>query len=131
MLERYVERLDRELNGGGDLLVETAGIYSLPLEGGLNLVMQETPEGFYLYCEVCNIDFIPKLRREEFFTDFLHINLFGNETENAVIGLDEEGLILTLSQEIRSNVSYEDFYAIVEDFVNSVDFLQAEARSYS
>lgn len=130
MLERYIERLDKDFDLEGALLIETAGVFSLPLDQGLNLLLQETPEGFYFFCEVMPISSISEENKEKFLKDMLSLNLFGEEMKNSVIGLSEEGDILTLSQEVRSAVSYVEFQEIAEDFMNSVDFLLEEARSY-
>lgn len=126
-LEPFIKQLMQEFELEGSLATQVPGNYALPLEPDVSVQISETPEGFTLFSTLCPC---PKERQEEFFTQMLLGNLFGQGTEGAVLGLDEEGKHLTLSRVITEQVEYPLFMDILEDFMNSVDFWRTEAADH-
>jgi hypothetical protein len=57
----------------------------------------------------------------------LEANLFGRGTRNAIIGLTEDGKLLTLSAELDYNSTYKEFKEKLEDFVTILDYWRKEA----
>lgn len=57
-------------------------------------------------------------------------NLFGQGTHKAVLGLTEDGNMLTLFKVVEYNIDYKQFRDALEDFINSVDFWREEALNH-
>lgn len=108
-----------ESGGGG-------GVYKLPLEENLVITISKTEEGVTLFSEIADC---PKGNREEFLSEMLLGNLFGQGTSHAILGLSQTGQKMTLSRHIQQ-VSYTEFMEIVEDFINIVDFWREEAFNH-
>lgn len=127
-LEPFIKQLTKEFELEGSLATEMPGSFALPLETDVAVMISETPEGFSLSCTLCPC---PESRQEEFFTQMMLGNLFGQGTEGAVLGLDEKGKMLTLSRVILAQVEYPEFMDILEDFINSVDFWRTESADHA
>lgn len=69
---------------------------------------------------------LPKTNTEAFITRLMQANLFGTGTRGAVLGLNENGNILTLSLEVDYNSPYKEFKNKLEEFVNTMDFWRQE-----
>jgi hypothetical protein len=127
MLENYIAQLVKELELEGPLPNQVPGIYTFPLEENLNVLISNHPPGFALSC---NIAPLPGRPTEEFLTRLMLGNLFGQGTKGAVLGINEDGSLLTLTQTIDYNVEYKEFRDILEDFTNSVDLWSEETQKY-
>ncbi len=57
-------------------------------------------------------------------------NLFGRGTRKNIIGLTEDGNMLTLSGDLRYNSPYREFKEKLEDFVSIIDYWRNEAVSH-
>lgn len=128
MLDKMIEKLipDMEL-GNASLATEMPGIYALPLEDGLSILLSEIPSGF---CLKCSIAPYPKVREEIFSTQAMLGNLFGQGTRGAVLGLTSDGETLTLTQNIDYNIDYKEFKEILEDFINTIDLWRDETLNH-
>lgn len=128
MLEQMIEKLAKEFElDGKSLASEVPGAYALPLEEGLTIMISEISNGFQLKCSVAPY---PKAREEEFLTQAMLANLFGQGTMGAALGLTMDGNTLTLTLPVDYPVDYKEFREIVEDFINSVDFWHEEALNH-
>lgn len=128
MLGNFIEQLVKDLELETPLTTEVPGVYSFPLDEGLSILISEIPRGFSLMCFVCPC---PKNNEELFFTQMMLANLFGQGTRGAILGLNPEGTVLTLSLVIDYTFDYKEFRDTLEDFINSVDFWREEALAYS
>jgi Tir chaperone protein (CesT) family len=127
MLETFIKQLAGEMELQGSLATQVQGVFALPLEEHLSVMMTDRPPGFTLACSLCPL---PKQNEEACLTRLMLGNLFGQGTKGAVLGLNNEGDLLTLTQTIDYNATYKEFRDILEDFVNSVDFWLAEVDRY-
>lgn len=128
MLETYIPQLIKELELEGSLATQVAGVYALPLEDNLSITITERPPGCTINCSLCPF---PKKNEEACLTRLMLGNLFGQGTKGAVLGLNNEGNLLTLAQTIDYNITYKDFRDVLEDFINSVDFWRSEMEKYA
>lgn len=113
----------------GDITTQIPGVYVLPLEEEVRITISAAAgSGFSLQCQLAPC---PKVKEEEFLTQAMLANLFGQGTRGGVLGLTEDGNVLTLSKVIENDLEYKDFKDIIEDFINAVDFWRDEAKSYS
>ncbi len=103
------------------------GIYELELEDDIMVKITILPVGFSLFSQVFSL---PGTNRENFFTQALLANLFGQGTRNAVLGSDDEGKVLTLSKVVEYTPEYKDFKEALEDFVTTVDFWREQIRTH-
>lgn len=125
MLQSYIPKLIQDLELGDISLASgIPGTYTLPLEDGLSIHMTDIPDGFILRC---NVGPYPKVKEELFTTQAMLGNLFGQGTRGAVLGLNLEGTIVTLTHIVDYPVEYKDFKEILEDFINTMDFWREEA----
>lgn len=125
-LNMYLQEFLQELEIKEPLPQDVPGVFTLPLDDGLSIILTSQPEGFALFCTVVPV---PK-QEEAFYTQALLANLFGQGTKGAILSLSEEGRMLTLSRNIDYDVSYKEFKEILEDFINIVDFWREEALQY-
>ncbi len=124
MLETFMQQFVQELELDQSIAIATAGAYTIPLEEDVKIAITALPQGFSLNC---NVIACPTTNKELFLTKVLHGNLFGQGTHHAVLGLNENGNLLTLSRVIDYNVDYKDFREALEDFINTVDFWRQES----
>lgn len=125
MLQSFIPQLIKDLElEGTDLTSGVPGTYTLPLDEGIFINMTDITGGFILKCNVCPY---PKVKEELFLTQAMMANLFGQGTREAVLGLNLEGSLLTLTHVVDYPVSYKEFKEFLEDFINTVDFWREEA----
>lgn len=127
MLDSHIKLLTKELEIEGTLATQVPGVYALPLEEDTVINITDKPPGCTLSCSLCSM---PKQREEEFLSQVMLGNLMGQGTRGAVLGVNEDGNLLTLTQALDYNVEYKEFRDILEDFINTVDFWKDEAKSY-
>lgn len=128
MIEPFIAKLIRDFELGEiSLTTEVEGVYSLPLEEGLDIKITEIPGGVYFSCGVAPF---PKTNGEIFTTQAMFGNLFGQGTRGAVLGLSLDGNTLTLTRAIDYNIEYKEFKEILEDFITAVDLWREEAMNH-
>lgn len=126
MLEKFIPKLVQEMELGDTTLgAGVPGSYALPLDEGLSITMTDIPEGFILKSNVVNL---PAAKQENFVTQAMLANLFGQGTRGGILGLSPDGSVLTLTHVVDYPVDYNDFHAILEDFINMVDFWRDETN---
>ncbi len=123
-LSQMMERFQKELELDKEIPQDDMGNYMVSMDEDIVMYINDLNPGIELQCEVAEC---PTEALEAFLTDMMLANLFGQGTEGAVLGLNDEGDALTLSQEIDYNVDYERFRDHIEDFMNAVDFWRSEA----
>ena len=128
MLDKYIQALIKDLEIEGTLASPIPGVFNFPLEENLNVTIADKAPGFSL---ACNVAPIPKTKEEEFYTRCLLGNLFFQGTKGSVLGISEDGNILTLTQTIEHNADYKEFKDVLEDFINSVDYWREETGRYA
>lgn len=127
MLDKFIQSLSKELELEETLATEVPGVYALPLEGDLMITITDKPPGFSL---ACTLDSAKKQNEEDFFARLMLGNLFGQGTKGAVLGLTEDGNLLTLTQTVDYNAEYKEFRDIIEDFINSAEYWRIESKNY-
>lgn len=128
MLDTFIQELAREMEVGNTLPIDSEGVFALPLEEDVKILITAIPEGFSL---TCTFVATPTSKKEFYLTRCLLANLFGQGTHHAVIGMTEDGKLMSLNRTINYTVDYKEFRAIIEQFINTVDFWRAEAIQQS
>ncbi len=129
MLAKKIEQLANELEmDSASLATQMPGVYEFPVDENISAFISEIPHGFTLTCTIA--DCPPSEHDEEFYTQALLANLFGEGTDGCILGIDEEAKKLTLARKIDYEIDYKEFRDIVEDFLNTVEFWQQEVRVY-
>lgn len=124
MLESLVDQLGQELQMKELISTTKEGSYTLPFEENIEVQVVETPFN-YLFKGI--IGPCPSRNKEAFLAKTMEANLFGRGTRNAIIGLTEDGKLLTLSAELDYNSTYKEFKEKLEDFVTILDYWRKEA----
>jgi len=127
MLDPFIRQLTKELEIEGSLATEVPGVYAFPIDEEISAMITEIPHGFTIACTFCQC---PEGNEEEFFTQALFANLYGQGTDGCVLGLDAEGKQLILSKKIDHPIDYQEFVDVIEDFLNGVDFWREESKAY-
>lgn len=127
MLDNFMKEFGKELELEGSLATETPGVYAFKLEEEVTITLTSLPQGFSLSCALAAC---PKTNREAFFTQTMLANLFGQGTRGGVLGLSEDGNMLTLSKVVDYTADYKDFRDTVEDFINIVDYWRHETLNH-
>jgi hypothetical protein len=125
-LNKYLDELAKEWEVKEPFATQTPGVYAIPLEEGIKVMLTETFPGFQLSSNVIEC---PN-KQEAFFTQALLANLFGQGTRGGVLGLKPDGKMVTITRVIQEDPNYKDFRNILEDFINSIDFWREEALNY-
>ncbi len=98
--------------------------YYFHFEDNIDIEIKELKESILLKSQ---IELSPKKNEEIFLLKALEANLFGVGTEHAVIGLEENQLIL--SRELDDNISYEDFKEKLGKFIHILHYWRLESTS--
>lgn len=123
LIKQYASDLEIE----GELEPDSPGIYTLALEDDINVKITVLPQGFSLFAAVIAC---PQSNKEQFLSQALLANLFGQGTRGSVLGTTDDGNLLTLSKLVEYNVDYKDFRETLEDFVIVIDFWREQARTH-
>ncbi|MGM0439569.1 MAG: type III secretion system chaperone [Chlamydiota bacterium] len=127
VLEDYVRMIWGELEIAGKPAAAAQGAYSIPVDEGLEVVVDEIPQhGYHLFSKVSDLP--EGGDRESFYINAMRANLFGQGTGGGALGLDHEAHSLVLSQLLEGDASYSDFRDVIEDFINWVEFWQGEVQ---
>ncbi|MGA8164348.1 MAG: type III secretion system chaperone [Waddliaceae bacterium] len=127
MLDTLMQQLAKELDIEESPATEVPGVYAIPIDEDLSAMIAEIPRGFSITCTVADS---PRENEEEFFSQALLANLFGEGTDGCTLGLTEDGGKLVLSFNVDYEVTVQEFMDIVEDFLNAVDLWREEVRAY-
>lgn len=106
----------------------TNGAYTIPLEDGVSFEIGKLPKGFSLTAN--NLVTCPVKDIETFFEQALLTNLYGDQRSGAVLGLSDDGKMLTLSRNVDYDITYKEFKDMIEDFITSIDFWREESLNY-
>lgn len=129
MLETLIKKLTQELELEGSLATEAPGVFALPLEEDLKVMISTLGQmGVSFQCHFANC---PEKECEDLFKEALLANLFGQGTSGAVIGIDEDKKQFVLTHDIPHLVDFHEFQRTLEDFINTVDFWRAESLNIS
>lgn len=128
MLETLVQQLAKELDMDQEFIVpKEQGAFTLFFDNQIQVDISSLSQS-YLFKGL--IGKFPKNNGEDFLVKTMEANLFGRGTRGAIIGLNREENLLTLSLELDYNSPYKDFKDKLEDFVNVLDFWRQEALKY-
>jgi hypothetical protein len=101
--------------------------YHLPFDPNIEIEAVELEKGYLFKSVIGNC---PEQNLDAYLLKTMEANLFGIGTRGAVIGLNEDGKVLTLSLEVNYNSSYKDFKECLEDFISVLDFWRNEALKH-
>lgn len=119
MLEKYLALLKEELLLESSFTKEKNGGYHILFDPDLEVVLDEKEKHIFFKGVIASI---PSSEADLWFIKTLEANLFGMGTRGAVIGLDGEDKFLTLSHQIPSSMSYDEFKEVLQDFVSVLAF---------
>lgn len=123
-VEKYIQEFAKELEVTPEELRKSTSEYFIPLDEQFGISLFPTSQGFLLISKGTPYS---ENKSMELFTQALYGNLFGRATRGAVIGLNEEGNLLTLSKSVEYTASYKEFREAIEDFINTAQFWRQEA----
>lgn len=121
-----MQQFEKDLELDRPLARPNSSTYLIPLDEGLIMTVNLLPFGFYLLCELADA---PKENEEALYTEMLSANLFGQGTKGAILGLNERGNLLTISQVVDYNIEYRDFKELIDDFINMIDFWKEQSQA--
>lgn len=127
-LEKLLQEMQKEYELKEPIPQVSPGVWQIPVEEGIYVTLTQLPQGMHLFSSFMDA---PIGEEEKLYEHMLYANLFGQGTQGAVLGLNEEGRKLTLSHLIDYDIDYKAFQDLFEDFVNSIDFWLEEALTYS
>ena len=120
-LDNYIRQLAIELEFIDELLPSEHGLYALPIEEGLVIFVRSLQQGQGLYF-FAPLFAYPDKDEENLLMDLMSANLFGQQTGQTVLALDQEGEQFTLSWTEPYNMSYYEFYDALELFTNYASY---------
>ncbi|MCB1112832.1 MAG: type III secretion system chaperone [Chlamydiia bacterium] len=118
-----MQKFESELETEEKITPDIPGVYAIPIEENVVIVIAKIPEGISFSCDIGKC---PTAKREQFFQSMMSANLFGQGTAGAVLGLSMDEQKVTLTQLIDRDISYEEFSDYLDDFINVVDFWRDE-----
>lgn len=124
-LEQNLKKLaeDLELPPFGEK--DNLSCYQVSLSPDLNITLKDLKNRFALFANVAPS---PSQKKEEAYIYFMKANLLGQGTGDQILSLDPEEKFLTLSCIIPYDINYNEFKEKIEDFVNYLDYWQAEVK---
>lgn len=128
MLSSLIENLGKNLGMTHEISSESPNLYTIAFDEANSLTISQIEGGGYLVS--CTLVPCPKEKLEALYAVLLDSNLFGQATRGAVIGLNEEGNNLTLSQELDYNINDREFKEKLEDFLNIADFWRQKISEF-
>lgn len=126
MLDTLINQLREDLQME-DLIQNLQDHYLLPFDENIEVEVKQTENGILLKGVIGPC---PKNNPEAFIGKTMDANLFGRGTRKNIIGLTEDGNMLTLSGDLRYNSPYREFKEKLEDFVSIIDYWRNEAVSH-
>lgn len=126
MLHDFMAKLQKDLDLKEPLGGPDDSTYALALEDTIIAIMDKSP-GFALSC---NLGPLPSQEIEDFFTNMLRGNLFGQTIRYAALGLDETGNNVLLQYHFPQKTTYKDLHNAVEDFINVIDFWKRQINDH-
>ncbi|MEC7839979.1 MAG: type III secretion system chaperone [Chlamydiota bacterium] len=127
LLDDFMKNLSHEMEMDEIIEPEMSGVYVLPLEDDLSLIISMGDLGISLTADIADC---PEIRREQFLSELLLGNLFGQGTMDAVLGLSSNGKKITLARHLDHAIEYDEFSDVLEDFMNSAIFWREEAQNF-
>ncbi len=124
MLNQLIEELGRELAMEESITQNEDNAYRLPFDKDIEVEVIQLERSFILKGVIAPC---PQENVEPFLFKIMEENLFGIGTRGAVIGLKDEGNLLTLSHELDYNITYKEFKEKLEDFISVINFWRGEA----
>lgn len=121
MLNNYIEQLIIDLEINEKVTTEDKNKYIIPIDQNINVTIKNMQPGCSLSTKIAPI---PEYPCQEILSQIMNGNLFGQGTGEAILGIDNAGKMLTLSQEIPYDIEYQEFTEYLEDFVNYAAFWQ-------
>lgn len=125
LLVSFIKQLANDLELEEPLEADGHGFYTIAFSKSIHVSIRALETGFYF---VAVLGECPARNCEEFFIFAMQSNLFGIGTGGGVIGLNDEGKLLTLTLISPYQMSYRQFKEHVEDFVNWVDLWQKKVH---
>ncbi|MDP1835225.1 MAG: type III secretion system chaperone [Chlamydiales bacterium] len=126
-LSQLMDLYRKEIGLDKAIPTNDAGQYVIYMDKDVSFTVSDLNPGLGMLCEVAPM---PKDSQEQFYTQMMLANLFGQGTEGAVLGLSDDGNTLTLSKDMEYNLEYEMFKEALEDFMNAIDFWRDEATNF-
>ena len=128
MIEKLIAKLEADLEMEGQIVKTDSQHFVIPLDDEIEVEAVELEKSFVLKSE---IGAIPGENCGAFLQRTLEADLFGFGTRNGVIGLNEEGKLLTLSMELEYTISFDKFKERMEDFITVLAFWREEALKHA
>jgi hypothetical protein len=129
MLKQFIEQLSIDMGYEQALAANEDGSYSLRLEPDIDLTVKEDAASVIMF--YTKIAELPSKNTEEFLLRAMSSNLFGRETGEAALGLDNECKRVVLMDFLIEEQSYRIFHERLEDFVNYADAWRQETIEFA
>ncbi len=124
-MQDLLSQLANDLKVDSDFATDKPGLYSIPFEEDTTVEIIELQQGILFTAVICPV---PGKKQEDFYTQALLGNLFGQGTLGSVVGITADGKNVAISREIPKITDYKNFRNNLEDFLNALDFWRDEAR---
>lgn len=126
-IKAFMDQFAKEMEIEEGFSTEVPGVYQIPIDEGVNIMVTEVGQGFLLKGDVAPP---PKVQQGDYFALIMNANLLGKETHGNVLGLSEEGDTVVLTRHVEQEMKYKEFSYILEDFFNQVEFWKEETLNY-
>jgi hypothetical protein len=100
------------------------GPYSLPINDEIVVYVKELSPGIVFKSVICPL--FGASDREALFSYLMKANYIGQGTGGAIIAIDPEEKLLTLSLVLSYEVNYRIFKERLEEFINYLDYWKSE-----
>lgn len=100
-------------------------VFMIEVDPETRITISNVEEGFFFHGTVAPP---PSDNREVLFEELLEGNLFAKGTFGSTMGLTEDSQMLTLTEMVSPEVSYDEFRDKFEDFLNTVKYWQSFAK---
>lgn len=126
MLQDHLRQLEAQLEISAKTSPQTPNIFTLSIDPELDVEFHKMEEGILIFSRLCSA---PQANREDIFIHLSEMNLMGQGALGSIFGMTEDGKYIIMTHYIDYEVSYQQFYEILEDFVNLAKITQEEIKS--
>jgi hypothetical protein len=124
MLKDYMQKLQEST--GSDFSTSEIGVYRIPINENLFILAQERNRRLILESILGEP---PTRNEDEFYSNALQGNLYGQSTAGAILSQTPEGRFIKISYEGQDPPNFNRFRQIIEDFWDVAVVWQEELQT--
>ncbi|NGX57943.1 MAG: hypothetical protein K940chlam3_00844 [Chlamydiae bacterium] len=126
MLQDHLRQLEEKLEIKAVSPPADPNTFTITIDPELDVTFHNLEDGIFFESQLCEV---PERNREDIFIMLSEANLMGQGSLNSIFGMTKDKKHLIMTHFIDYDVSFQQFYDILEDYVNLAKITQEEIKS--